>query len=100
MALTLQTNVITTTPHTISSSETVVLVKVAGPASIILPTGSGNDCGKSYYIKDASGNADKNPVTITALGGWLIDGLSFALLNGGHSHIQVVSDGSNWFTIA
>lgn len=90
---------VTITPHTISTSETVLLVNVAGPASIILPTGSAGEDERSYFIKDISGNAVKNPITITANGGRKIDGVSFAILNGGYSHIHVVSDGSNWFTI-
>ena len=52
------------------------------------------------YIKDYSGQAQKNPITITSAGGKTIDGVSFAILNGGYSHIQVVYDGTNWKTIS
>lgn len=99
MALNLQITTITVSSYTIVSSNTVLLVNVAGPVSIKLPTGSGGDDQRSYFIKDISGNATTNPITITANGGRLIDGTTFAILNGGYSHIQVVSDGSNWFTI-
>ena len=99
MSLNLQTTLVTTTPHTIAVSETVLLVNVAGLASIILPTGAAGDDERSYIIKDISGNATKNPITITANGGRLIDGVKFAILNGGYSHIHVVSDGTNWYTI-
>lgn len=55
---------------------------------------------RSYYIKDFSGLAQTNPITITSAGGETIDGVSFAILNGGYSHIQVVFDGNEWKTIA
>lgn len=100
MALTLPLITITTTPYTIVQANTSILVNVSGPASIILPTGSGADSGKSYYIKDKSGLALKNPITIIAAGGKLIDGIFFAMLNSGYSHIQVISDGTNWYSIA
>lgn len=99
MALNLATRVVTTTPYTVASGDTVLLVNVAGPASIILPTGSGGDDERSYFIKDASGNATTNPITITANGGRLIDGVSFAILNGGYSHVHIISDGSKWLTL-
>lgn len=99
MSLNLSTTIVTTTPHTITPSETVLLVNVIGPATIILPTGAGGNIDRSYIIKDASGNTTANPITITASGGRSIDGVAFAMLNGGYSHIHVLSDGSNWFTI-
>jgi len=99
MSISLQTNIITTTPYTIAVANTVLFMKVNGAASVILPTGSAGDCGRSYYIKDYSGLSLTNPITITASGGRLIDGSSFAILNTGYSHIQVVSDGTNWFTL-
>jgi hypothetical protein len=100
MALAVATITVTTTPRTIVQNDTATLVNVAGPASVILPTGGAADDGRSYYIKDKSGNAAKNPITITAGGGRLIDGQPFAILNNGYSHVQVVSDGANWFTIS
>lgn len=99
MSISLQTNKITTTPYNIVTANTTLFINVAGPASVVLPVGAGGDVGRSYYIKDYSGLATTNPITITASGGRKIDGVSFAMLNGGYSHIQVVSDGSNWFTI-
>lgn len=55
---------------------------------------------RSYYIKDFSGQSQTNPITITSAGGETIDGVKFAILNGGYSHIQVVFDGKEWKTIA
>jgi hypothetical protein len=101
MAITYKTKIINTTPYTITTSDEVIFVNVAGPATIILPSQATNDGGKfSYYIKDFSGLAGSNPITIVAPNGKTIDGVSFAMLNGGYSHIQVIYDGVNWKTIS
>lgn len=99
MAINLDTTVVTTTPYTISVDDSVLLVNVPGPAIVKLPSGSGGNEKRSYIIKDVSGHSTTNPITITANGGRLIDGTAFAMLNGGYSHIQVISNGSTWFTI-
>jgi hypothetical protein len=129
MSLDLNTRIVTTTPYNIVDNDTVIFVNVVGPSSVILPangiavsnilqqaninsglddpTGLEQGHGRpeckayqSFYIKDYSGNAKTNPITITSAGGKLIDGVSFALLNRGYAHIQVVYDGTNWKTIA
>lgn len=92
-------NIVTTTPYTITLDDDIVFVNVPGPASIRLPNIRGNH-NYSFYIKDYSGLARENPITITAPVARTIDGVSFAILNGGYSHLQVVYDGTNWKTIA
>ena len=102
MSINLQTVIVTTTPYNISNSDDVIFVNVtSGPSSIILPA-SGSDGSKkrSFYIKDYSGTSLINPITINAPSGKLINGVSFAMLNGAYSHILVVYDGTNWMTIA
>lgn len=102
MALEYRTTLVTTTPYTVSKKDEVILVNVPGLSTVILPSsGETDDDGcRSLYIKDLSGLATKNPITIVSAGGKSIDGVAFALLNGGYSHIQVVYDGTNWLTIA
>jgi len=105
MSVNLTTRIVTTTPYTILVNDDVIFVNVtSGPASIILPSisGGGDDSGtkRSFYIKDYSGTSLKHPIIITASGGKLINGVSFAIINGGYAHIQVVYDGTNWMTIA
>ena len=98
MAINYNLNVVTTTPYTVITSDEVVFVNVPTAASIILPTiASGKNTG--YYIKDYSGNANANPIMITATGGATINGVSFAILNVDYSHIQVIWDGANWQTL-
>ena len=99
MALNYQTVIVTATPYTAVTADEVILVNITtGPASIVLPTPS--VAGRAIYIKDYSGTSLTNPITIKASGGKLINGVSFAMLNGGYSHIQVVYDGINWQTIS
>jgi hypothetical protein len=98
MTINYNTTLVTTTPYTVTGTDEVVLVNVAGPAAIILPTVA---AGKktAFYIKDASGLALTNPITITAVGGATINGIAFALINGNYSHVQFVWSGAGWLTL-
>ena len=99
MAINYQTVIVNTTPYTVASADEVIFVNVAtGPASVNLPTPSGP--GRAVYIKDYSGTSLKNPITIKGAPGKLINNVSFAMLNGGYSYIQLVYDGTNWMTIS
>ena len=102
MALSLDTVVVTTSPYTMNKDDTLFLVNRTSPSVIILPTmsNSSGEKGKSFYIKDASGTSTTNPITITAPSSKTINGVSFAMLNGAYSHIQLAYDGTNWLTIA
>ena len=102
MSVNLNTRIVTTTPYNVVNDDDVIFVNIiSGPASIVLPsTGSDGSKKRSFYIKDYSGTSLRNPITITSAGGKTINGVSFAMLNGGYSHIQVVYDGTNWMTIA
>lgn len=102
MSSNLSTTIVTTTPYNIINSDDVIFVNIiSGPASIVLPaTGTDGSKRRSFYIKDYSGTSLINPITITSAGGKTINGVSFAMLNGGYSHIQVIYDGTNWMTIA
>lgn len=100
MALSLDTVIVTTSPYTMNKDDTLFLVNRTSPTLLILPSMGNNEKGKSFYIKDASGTSTTNPITITAPGSKTINGVSFAMLNGAYSHIQVAYDGTNWLTIA
>jgi hypothetical protein len=101
MSLNLQTQIVTTSPYTINKDDTLILVNRNSPSSVILPSLSGDsNAGKSFYIKDFSGTSTTNPITITAPSNKTINGVSFAMLNGAYSHIQLAYDGTNWVTVA
>ena len=101
MALNYKLTIVTSTPYNVTSDDEVLMVNIAGPASVVLPSNGGSgDTKRAVYIKDYSGQARTNPITITSAGGKTIDGVSFAILNNGYSHIQIMYDGTNWKTIA
>lgn len=101
MSIDLQTKIVTVTPYNVQNSDEVLFINVVGPASVVLPsTGNNGNCKRSFYIKDFTGLAKTNPITITSAGGKTIDGSAFAILNVGYSHIQVIYDGTNWKIIA
>ena len=101
MSIDYKVTIVVNTPYAVNNDDEVLMVNLLSPASIILPATGGNGSKKrSFYIKDYSGTSLTNPITITSAGGKTIDGVSFAMLNGGYSHIQVVYDGTNWKTIA
>jgi len=52
-----------------------------------------------YTIKDISGNASVNNITINTGDGALIDGQTSIVLNTDYSSVTLVNDGSNWFII-
>jgi hypothetical protein len=98
MAINYNTTLVTTTPYSILDTDEVVLVNVPGPASVVLPIiVPGKNT--AYYIKDYSGNALIDPITITTAGGATINGIAFALINGNYSHVQLIWDGTGWLTL-
>ena len=102
MSLNLNTRIVSTSPYTVVNGDDVIFINIPGPSSVILPATANEDGSekRSFYIKDFSGLAQTNPITITSAGGKTIDGTSFAILNGGYSHIHVIYDGINWKIIS
>jgi hypothetical protein len=100
MSINYTTTLVNITPYNVNVNDQVIFSNVGGSSSIILPAlvGGGN-AGKSFYIKDFSGNSKANPITITAPGK-TIDGAAFAILNNKFSHVFITYDGTNWKTIA
>ncbi|MEK6849645.1 MAG: hypothetical protein AABY01_03690, partial [Nanoarchaeota archaeon] len=76
----------TTVPRTVTLS-TVSLAEGSATAGFILT------------IKDESGGAAANNVTIATEGAELIDGAATAVINTNYGVVRVYSNGSNWFTI-
>lgn len=85
--------IVTTTPFTPTLAQYLLDINVAGPASIVLPV---SPTGTVFIVKDISGNAFTNPITVTATGGTLIDGSANALINTNYGSITLVFDGTEW----
>ena len=89
--LTVPVTITTTTPYTALPSDYVIGVNVAGPSVIDLPS---SPTGTIYYIKDVSGNALINTITIQDVA--LIDGSSNAVINSDYGSLTFVFNGTEW----
>ena len=69
-----------------------------GVRTITLPPAATVGTGKIYIIKDESGGAGTNNITIDANGTEIIDGSLTQVINTNYGKFSIISDGSNWFT--
>jgi hypothetical protein len=100
MAVNYNTRIVSTTPYTVTNDDEIIFSNVSGPAAINLPTLSSGSAGRTYIIKDFSGNSRINPITITAPSGKTIDGAAFGMVNTQYGRVWLTYDGTNWKTIA
>ena len=54
--------------------------------------------GKVYIVKDESGAASVNNITLATTGGQTINGAATNVINTNYGTASVYSDGANWFT--
>lgn len=87
---------------TILPSDTFVFLTVDTTASrtITLPLASGVASGRIYIIKDISGLANSNPITIAAAGSDTVDGAASVAYNSNYGSLWVVGDGATSWHIA
>jgi hypothetical protein len=84
---------VTTPTYTALATDYMLCVDTATNAvTITLPTGI---LGTVYIVKDCSGNANINPITINGTGGELVDGSS-ATIDAPYGSIQFVFNGTEW----
>jgi len=78
-----------------AAHDNVVLVNTSGGArTITLPAPTN---GRVLKIKDSTGNANTNNITINPNASELIDGTSSKVINFAFGSASLVSDGTNWF---
>lgn len=87
------TTVVTTTPFNATTDDYFLAVDVAAAASIVLPV---SPTGTVFIIKDIDGDANINPITITATGGALIDGSASATIDSPYGGLQFIFNGTEW----
>jgi len=85
--------VVTTTPYNILLTDYFLAVNVDTAASVVLPI---SPVGTVFIVKDIDGDATTNPITITATGGFLIDGAASALINAPYGALQFIFNGTEW----
>jgi len=83
-------------PYTMQTTDYLIAVDSSGGAvSVLLGTPVN---GRYIVIKDETGNAAANNITISGAG-VLIDGLSTAVINTNYASLTLYSDGTNYFII-
>ena len=89
---------ITGTTYTPKAGDQIIGVNRAGIVTITLPTAQLRS-GRVYTIKDESGSASSNNITIATEGAETIDGSATDTISEDYGAKAYYSDGSNWFTI-
>lgn len=79
------------------TNDSILGVNRAGPVAITLPASAGNT-GRVLDIKDESGAAATNNITITPASG-TIDGATSLTLNINYGSYRIYCNGTNWFII-
>ena len=86
------TNVTTPTYTALATDYFLCVNTTVNTVTITLPSGI---LGTVYIIKDCSGNADTNNITVVGTGGQLVDG-STATINSPYGSISLIYNGSDW----
>lgn len=85
--------------YTVEADDGTVLVDTSSTAvTVTLPTAVGQS-GRIYTIKDATGNAETNNITIDGDGSETIDGAATHTLDQDWAAVTVQSDGANWLVV-
>ena len=77
----------------------IAIDTTAGPVNVELPPASGLAGGHTYIIKDQTGNAETNNITISTKNSDLIDGTNSVTLRSPHAAIQVFCNGVDRYLI-
>jgi hypothetical protein len=80
-----------------TTSDHCIFVNASGNSTITIPAGSGN-AGRMIRIKDISGTAGTNHITIQPASG-SIDGSMTYVLNLNFAAVNLICNGTNWFVI-
>src|SRR3712207_6392246 len=74
------------------------VTSTAAARTINLPAAATVGAGKTYIVKDESGAAGTNNVTIDPNGSETIDGAATKAISTNYGSLRVVCGGTNWFT--
>ena len=90
---------VTTAIFTAEDEKTIMGVNRAGVVTITLPSAEAVKIGRVYVVKDESGNASVNNITVDTAGAETIDGAATDTLDTDFQSIGYYSDGTNWFKV-
>jgi hypothetical protein len=95
-AIKFTTTSVTAASYSILTTDSHISVNYAGSVSLALPNVVNL---QQIVIKDASGAAASNNITISRGGSALIDGQSSIVINSNYGSYTLFSDGTNWWII-
>ena len=85
--------------YTIATNDYLIAyTALAAPRTVTLPTAVGVE-NQQYIIKDESGNAGTNNITVATTSSQTIDGASTKVINSNYGSYTFYSDGANWFVL-
>ncbi len=83
-----------TTNYSITASDYMIAVTdTSSPRTVLLPSSGTVGAGKTYIIKDSSGAAATNNITVATDGIDVIDGSLTYMISNNHASVQLVSNG-------
>lgn len=82
----------------VASDYMICYTTLTAGRSVTLPTASASNTNQVYVIKDQTGNAASNNITVQGTGGQTIDGAATKVINTAWGVLKVYTNGSNWFT--
>lgn len=86
-----------TANYTVTATDYVVAVTNTDAARTITLASAIVAAGKILIVKDESGGAGTNNITVATEGSETIDGASIAVINVNYGSLTLYSDGTNWF---
>lgn len=85
----------TTTPDTVLATDSIVSYQLAAPSAVAVALPAGIT-GTVYYLKDGTGDAATNPITITPNGAETIDDAATATINTNYGALTLAYTGAKW----
>lgn len=81
-----------------SSAESIIGVTDTGAPRTVTLASAETDSGKIIIVKDESGGAGTNNITVATEGAETIDGAATAVISTNFGVLRIYSDGTDWFT--
>lgn len=85
----------TVSPDTVTVTDSVVSYQLAAPGAVAVALPAGVT-GQVFYLKDGTGDAATNNITITPNGAETIDDAATAVINTNYGALTLVYTGAKW----